>query len=61
MFVLFPVVTMLLDVVISGATLTVHGVIGAVMVMSGVWVGALAPTSRRRVTRSQQDLAIEAN
>lgn len=61
LFVLFPVVTMLLDSVISGVPLTVHGMVGALLVMAGVWVGALSPSTRRRPTASNQDLALETN
>ena len=60
-FVLFPLVTMLLDAVISGEPITVHGMIGAILVMAGVWIGALAPSTRRPALEAQQDLAIEAN
>lgn len=61
LFVLFPVVTMLLDTVISDVPLTVNGVVGAILVMAGVWVGALAPSSRRPTARPNKDLALEAN
>ena len=47
MFVLFPVVTMLLGAWLADEPITVHGIIGAVLVMAGVWVGALAPAARR--------------
>lgn len=46
MFVLFPVVTLLLDVLINGEPITVNAVIGAVLVMTGVWFGALSPRAR---------------
>jgi drug/metabolite transporter (DMT)-like permease len=46
MFVLFPVVTMVLDAVLAGEPITVVGVIGAAFVMSGVWFGALSPGAR---------------
>jgi drug/metabolite transporter (DMT)-like permease len=61
MFVLFPVVTMLLDVLISGVSLTVHAIIGAILVMAGVWVGALAPSTRRAAAASNRDLALETS
>lgn len=47
MFVLFPVVTMILDAALFGEPLTVEGVVGAVVVMAGVWFGALSPGIRR--------------
>jgi drug/metabolite transporter (DMT)-like permease len=53
MFVLFPVVTMLLDALISGEPLTINGVIGAALVMTGVWFGALAPSARTPVAQAE--------
>lgn len=47
MFVLFPLVTMLLDTWLADAPLTISGVIGAVLVMTGVWFGALLPARRQ--------------
>lgn len=47
-FVLFPVVTMLLGAWIADEALTAQGLIGAVLVMSGVWFGALSPGARRQ-------------
>jgi drug/metabolite transporter (DMT)-like permease len=46
LFVLFPVTTMLLEAVIFGEPVTFQAVSGAVLVMSGVWFGALAPGAR---------------
>lgn len=43
MFVLFPVVTMLLAAWIADEPITARGLIGALVVMSGVWFGALSP------------------
>lgn len=43
MFVLFPVVTMLAEAWLADEPLTPRGVAGAIVVMSGVWFGALAP------------------
>ncbi|HSJ28775.1 MAG TPA: EamA family transporter [Acidimicrobiia bacterium] len=43
MFVLFPIVTMLLGAAAGDERLTVRGVTGALVVMAGVWFGALAP------------------
>lgn len=45
-FVLFPVVTMLLEAWLADEPLTVRGLTGAVVVMAGVWFGALAPSVR---------------
>ena len=42
-FVLFPVVTMLLEAWLADEPLTARGVSGAVVVMAAVWFGALAP------------------
>ena len=42
-FVLFPVVTLLLEAALLDEPLTGRAVIGAVVVMAGVWFGALAP------------------
>jgi drug/metabolite transporter (DMT)-like permease len=61
MFVLFPVVTMLLDALISGVPFTVHGIVGAILVMAGVWIGALAPSTRSPAERPQKDLALDAS
>lgn len=47
-FVLFPVVTMLLEAWIIGEPLTARGIGGAIVVMSGVWFGALASGRRGR-------------
>lgn len=47
MFVLFPIVTMLLGAWIADEPITARGVTGAVLVMSGVWFGALSPAARR--------------
>lgn len=41
-FVLFPVVTMLLEAWLADVPLTVRGVTGAMVVMAGVWFGAFA-------------------
>jgi drug/metabolite transporter (DMT)-like permease len=61
MFVLFPLVTMLLDAVISGVPITASGVIGAALVMAGVWFGALAPSARAPVSPPAQDrVALES-
>jgi drug/metabolite transporter (DMT)-like permease len=45
-FVLFPVVTMLVGALIADEALTMQGIIGAALVMSGVWFGALSPAAR---------------
>lgn len=46
-FVLFPVVTMLLEAWLADVPLTVRGVTGALVVMSGVWFGAFSGSGRR--------------
>lgn len=46
-FVLFPVSTMLLGAAIADEPITGQGVAGAILVMSGVWFGALSPGARR--------------
>lgn len=46
-FVLFPVVTMLLGAWIADEPITLQGVTGAILVMSGVWFGALSSGARR--------------
>jgi drug/metabolite transporter (DMT)-like permease len=47
MFVLFPIVTMVLGAWLANEPLTVRGALGAALVMSGVWFGALSPTARQ--------------
>lgn len=47
-FVLFPVVTMLAEAWLLREPLTVRGFAGALVVMAGVWFGALAPTRTKR-------------
>ena len=46
-FVLFPIVTLLLEAVLLDVPLTMRAVTGALLVMAGVWVGALMTTPRR--------------
>ncbi len=46
-FVLFPLVTMLLGAWLADEPITFRGVTGAIVVMSGVWFGALSPGARR--------------
>ena len=46
MFVLFPVVTLALGAWIADEPVTVHAIVGAGLVMSGVWFGALSPAAR---------------
>jgi drug/metabolite transporter (DMT)-like permease len=61
MFVLFPVVTMLLGAWLAEEPLTLRGAIGALIVMGGVWFGALAPvTSRREVAPPGEAAPAEA-
>lgn len=45
-FVLFPVVTMLLEAWLADEPLSWRGTTGALIVMAGVWFGALAPSAR---------------
>jgi drug/metabolite transporter (DMT)-like permease len=47
MFVLFPVVTLALGAWLADEPVTVRAVGGALLVMAGVWFGALAPASRQ--------------
>lgn len=56
MFVLFPLVTMLLGAWLADEAVTLQGVTGAVLVMVGVWFGALSPGTRRN-PRSGRPLA----
>ena len=46
MFVLFPVVTMLLGAGLADEPVTIHGAVGALLVMAGVWFGVLSPAAR---------------
>lgn len=46
-FVLFPVVTMVLDWSLFDEPLTARMLAGALVVMAGVWFGALSPAARR--------------
>lgn len=47
MFVLFPVVTMVLGSWLADEPVTSDGVVGAALVMAGVWFGALSSVARR--------------
>lgn len=47
LFVLFPVATLVLGALIADEPVTAQAVIGAVLVMAGVWFGALSPGARR--------------
>lgn len=47
-FVIFPVVTLLLEAALLDEPLTLRSMIGAAVVMGGVWWGALAPDRTRR-------------
>jgi drug/metabolite transporter (DMT)-like permease len=47
MFVLFPVVTMALEAWILDEPVTGQMLLGAALVMAGVWFGALSPAARR--------------
>jgi drug/metabolite transporter (DMT)-like permease len=46
-FVLFPVVTLILEATLLGEPLIARSVAGALVVMAGVWFGALSPDRRR--------------
>jgi drug/metabolite transporter (DMT)-like permease len=54
-FVLFPVVALVLEAAILDEPLTTRSVLGALIVMSGVWFGALAPGARSARERAEQD------
>jgi drug/metabolite transporter (DMT)-like permease len=56
MFVLFPVVTMILDAVLAGEPITVVGIVGATLVMSGVWFGALSPAAKGPVATATPEI-----
>jgi drug/metabolite transporter (DMT)-like permease len=47
LFVLFPVATLVLGAVLADEPVTLQAAIGAVVVMAGVWFGALSPGARR--------------
>lgn len=47
LFVLFPLVTLLLEAVLDDQPITATAVTGALLVMAGVWFGALSPGARR--------------
>lgn len=46
LFVLFPLVTLVLEALIDGQPITAAAVIGALLVIAGVWFGALSPGAR---------------
>jgi drug/metabolite transporter (DMT)-like permease len=46
MFVLFPLVTMVLGAWLLDEPITSHGVVGALVVMGGAWLGALSTRPR---------------
>lgn len=56
MFVLFPVVTTVLGVWLADETLSIHAIAGAVLVMAGVWFGALSPGARADGMRPQSQV-----
>jgi len=47
MFVLFPLVAMAVGSLIADEHVTLHALAGAVLVIAGVWFGALSPRARR--------------
>jgi drug/metabolite transporter (DMT)-like permease len=60
MFVLFPVVTMLLGAWLADEPLTARGAFGAVVVMAGVWFGALARAARQPARPAPRETAAPA-
>jgi drug/metabolite transporter (DMT)-like permease len=50
MFVLFPVATLVLEWWLLDEPITGQAVVGALLVMTGVWFGALSPAARRPAT-----------
>jgi drug/metabolite transporter (DMT)-like permease len=52
-FVLFPVVTMVLEALVGDVPLTVRGVSGAALVMAGVWFGVFARSRSREAHLAQ--------
>jgi drug/metabolite transporter (DMT)-like permease len=60
MFVLFPVVTMVLDMWLSNEPITRNGAVGAILVMAGVWFGALSSSTRtsRPATRPERPIPV---
>jgi drug/metabolite transporter (DMT)-like permease len=55
MFVLFPLVTMVLGAWLLGEPTTSHGVVGALVVMGGAWLGALSTRGRESVPMKALD------
>jgi drug/metabolite transporter (DMT)-like permease len=60
MFVLFPVVTMALEAWILAEPVTGQMLVGAALVMAGVWFGALSPGARRVDTERAAHPALHA-
>ena len=58
-FVLFPVVTIALGAWFADEPVTVDGLVGAVLVMAGVWFGALSPAARRDTGDERSAIAVE--
>lgn len=58
MFVLFPVVTMVLGAWLADEPVTAQGITGAVLVMLGVWFGALAPTAARTAVPAETEARV---
>ena len=56
MFVLFPVVTMALDAWLVDEPITAQALTGALLVMAGVWFGALSPGARRSAATESEIL-----
>ena len=56
-FVLFPVVTMLLEAWLGDVPLTVRGIAGAGIVMTGVWFGAFRSAPRHTSKKQAREVA----
>jgi drug/metabolite transporter (DMT)-like permease len=59
MFVLFPVVTMLLGAGLADEPITLNGVVGAVIVMAGVWLGAFSSRGGDRPASPADEMALD--
>jgi drug/metabolite transporter (DMT)-like permease len=60
MFVLFPIVTLVLGAWLADEPLHARAVLGALIVISGVWFGALAPARRLPTPRSAAEAVASA-
>ncbi len=57
MFVLFPIVTMLLEALLADEPITARALVGALLVMSGVWFGAFWAPRRSPVAALGSEVA----